>query len=137
MVEQARMHLEVLLPTERLIDEPVSKIIAEAENGEFCLLPRHIDFVAGLVPGILTFVDDNKNDRFVALDEGVLVKCGSDVSVSALNGVTGSDLGSMKALIEQRFQILDEQERKMRSALLRLEVGAVRGFRELRASFRG
>ena len=28
------------------------KLVAEAPNGAFCLLPRHVDFVAALVPGL-------------------------------------------------------------------------------------
>ena len=51
------MKLMVLLPTEVLIDEEARKITAEAQNGSFCLLPRHIDFVTALVPGILSFED--------------------------------------------------------------------------------
>ena len=44
------MHLTVLLPTEILLDAvDVSKIVAEAQDGFFCLLPRHVDFVAALV----------------------------------------------------------------------------------------
>ncbi|HBE49542.1 MAG TPA: F0F1 ATP synthase subunit epsilon, partial [Cyanobacteria bacterium UBA11369] len=50
------MKLKVLLPTKILLEEEVSKITAEAANGSFCLLPRHIDFVTALVPGILIFV---------------------------------------------------------------------------------
>ncbi len=46
------MRLKVLLPSQVLIDQEVSKIIAEAENGSFCLLPRHVDFSAALVPGL-------------------------------------------------------------------------------------
>ena len=42
------MHLKVLLPTRVLVDEAVSKVVAEAENGSFGLLPRHVDFVAAL-----------------------------------------------------------------------------------------
>ena len=49
------MRLKVMLPTERLVDEEVTKVIAEATNGSFCLLPRHIDFIAPLVPGLLQF----------------------------------------------------------------------------------
>jgi len=44
------MRLKVLLPTEVLMDVEVTKVSAEAENGSFCLLPRHIDFVAALAP---------------------------------------------------------------------------------------
>ncbi len=45
------MKLKVLLPTEIFINEEVEKVVAEADNGYFCLLPRHVDFVSALVPG--------------------------------------------------------------------------------------
>lgn len=132
-----RMHLQILLPTEVLVDEEVFKVIAEAENGEFCLLPRHIDFVASLVPGVLCFCSREGEDRFVAVDEGVLVKCGRDVYVSTLNGVVGTDLRELKKLVEEHFMELDEHERKVRSALARLEAGTLRGFWELQERFHG
>jgi len=49
------MNLKILLPTEILLDEEVTKVSAEAENGSFTLLPNHIDFVTAIVPGILFF----------------------------------------------------------------------------------
>ena len=45
------MRLRVILPGEVLIDEPVSRIVAEAPNGSFGLLPRQADFTAALVAG--------------------------------------------------------------------------------------
>ena len=124
------MHLQVLLPTRVLVDTRVPKVIAEAENGEFCLLPRHIDFVAALVPGILYFhVGDD--EHYAAIDAGILVKCGRDVFVSTPNGVEGTDLATLQALVAEHFLELDEHERKARTALGRLEAGALRGFREL------
>ena len=131
------MHLRILLPTEVLVDEPVIKIIAEAENGDFCLLPRHVDFVAALVPGILCFCAKEHEEDYAAVDEGVLVKCGRDVFVSTLNGVRHSDLDRLHTLVQERFLELDEHERKTRTALARLEAGTLRGFRELQEKFRG
>ncbi|RRQ22994.1 F0F1 ATP synthase subunit epsilon [Thiohalobacter thiocyanaticus] len=131
------MRLQVLLPTEVLVDTKVVKVIAEAENGAFCLLPRHVDFVAALVPGVLSFFTPTEEERFAALDEGVLVKCGRDVFVSAFDGVRGTDLGRLQALVEARFLELDEHERRTRTALARLEAGTLRGFRELQERFHG
>jgi F-type H+-transporting ATPase subunit epsilon len=131
------MHLKVLLPTEVLVDDDVVKVIADAENGSFCLLPRHIDFVAALVPGVLIYYTVNGEENFAAIDEGVLVKCGRDVSVSTLNGVRGANLERLQDLVEERFMVLDESERKARTALARLEAGTLRGFRELQERFRG
>ncbi|SFK43274.1 F-type H+-transporting ATPase subunit epsilon [Nitrosomonas aestuarii] len=125
------MRLQVLLPTEVLVDERVVKVIAEAENGSFCLLPRHIDFVSALVPGILSFYTSDGSECFAAVDEGILVKCDREVFISTLNGVRGSNLSHLQALIDERFLELDEHERKARTALARLEAGTLRSFREL------
>lgn len=125
------MHLKLLLPTEVLISEPVTKIIAEAVNGSFCLLPRHIDFVSSLVPGILSFTTANGEEIFVAVDEGTLVKCGEQVMVSTLNAVRGVDLAQLRLTVEERFMELDEHERVARTALARLEAGTIRRFIEL------
>lgn len=126
------MHLRVVLPTEVLVDDgDVTSIVAEAENGAFCLLPRHIDFVAALVPGVLCFTDADGREHFAAVDEATLVKCGDDVCVSTFNGVRGERLEELQELVEERFLDLDEHQRRARSALARLEAGALRGFREL------
>ena len=125
------MRIKVMLPTEILVDEVVSKIIAEAENGSFCLLPRHTDFVAALVPGLLTYVTEAGEERFLAVAEGTLVKCADDVLVSTHNAVQGTDLGQLKTAILERDRAADEHEFIARSALARLEAGVIRRFIEL------
>lgn len=125
------MRLKVLLPTEILIEKEVTKVIAEAENGSFCLLPRHIDFVAALVPGLLSYETDGGKEEFLAVDEGTLVKCGSEVLVSTRNAVIGPDLGMLKQMVEERFRVLDEQEKELQSALAKLEADFTRRFLEL------
>jgi F-type H+-transporting ATPase subunit epsilon len=122
------MRLQVLLPTEVLVDRVVSKVIAEAENGSFCLLPRHIDFVASLAPGILTFTDRDNRERYVGLAEGVLVKSGSDVFVSVEHGVEGDNLGELRDIVCQHFETIDERERQAVSAVAHLEASFVRRF---------
>lgn len=136
------MHLRVLLPTQVLLDRPVGRIVAEAENGSFGMLPHHIDFVAALVPGILVYVTGNGvtgdgvtgegEERYLGVDEGILVKCGAEVLVSTRNAVPGDDLESLRQTVRRRYLELDEHERSARSALARLEAGVVRRFIELR-----
>ena len=65
------MRLKVLLPTRVLLDEQVKKVVAEATTGSFGMLPRHIDFVAPLAPGLLSFVDAAGEEQFVAVDQGM------------------------------------------------------------------
>jgi F-type H+-transporting ATPase subunit epsilon len=125
------MRLKVLLPTEVLLDKEVTKVIAEAENGSFCLLPRHIDFVAALVPGLLSFTIDEDHEEFLAIDEGILVKCGAEVLVSTRTAVRGPDLGALRLTVEERFRHIDEREKQARAATARLEADLVRRFMEL------
>ena len=130
------MHLKVLLPTAVLVDETVSKVIAEAQDGAFCLLPKHVDFVAALVPGILQYWTQ-AGERFLAVDEGTLVKCGTQVLVSTRNAVAHRSLDALKATVSKEFHLLDEHERQARTALGRLEASAMRRFLELQERMHG
>ncbi len=122
------MQIKIYLPNEVLMDQPVMKITAEAVHGTFCLLPHHIDCLAVLVPGIVSLVTAQGDEFFVAVDEGILVKCGSDVRVSTRNAVKGTELSSLKQQVEQQFRRVDEQERLTRSALAQLEASLARYF---------
>ena len=131
-----QLQLKVLLPTRELVNVFVSKIVADAVNGSFCLLPRHIDFVTALVPGVLTYNDTQSREHFVGIDEGILVKCGQDVSVSTVNGVLGDSLGELRDQMKAHFAVLSEQERRSRAALARLEASTLRGFWDTREHLR-
>ena len=122
------MNLKVLIPNEVFLERQVNKVIAEAKNGSFCILPRHVDFVAALVPGLLCYVDQEGNEQFVAIDEGALVKCAADIMVSTRSAAGGGDLGELRRVVEEEFGVLDDRERLARSAAARLEAGLVRRF---------
>jgi F-type H+-transporting ATPase subunit epsilon len=122
------MRLKVLLPTRVLIDEEAAKVVAEARNGQFCLLPRHFDFVAPLVASVLTFARREGQAQYIGIDEGVLVKVGDEVLVSTRQAIRGRTLEEIEQRVEEEFRQLDEHERKSRSATAKLEAGLVRRF---------
>lgn len=126
------MILKILLPSEVLLQKEISKIIAEAENGSFCILPHHVDFTTSLVPSLFTFSTVEGQEEILAMDRGVLVKQGINVLVSARSAVRGLDLGRLKETVEQTFQALDEREKVARTAAAKLEADIVRRFMELR-----
>ncbi|KZL48255.1 F0F1 ATP synthase subunit epsilon [Nodularia spumigena CENA596] len=125
------MKLRVLLPTQILLDEITNKINAEAENGAFCILPHHIDFVTALVPGILSFDSQQGEEIFLAVDQGILVKCGAEVLVSIRNAIRGNNLETLQQTVETQFKTLNEREKMARSAAAKLEVGFIRGLVEM------
>ena len=124
------MRLRVFLPAKILIDREVSKVVAETENGSFGILPKHIDFVAALVPGILS-IQTAEGEEFLAIDEGILVKCASDVRISTRRAVPSNDLEMLRQTVEKEFKNLDERERKTRSILAKLEADFARRFMKM------
>ncbi|MEH2373436.1 F0F1 ATP synthase subunit epsilon [Nostoc sp.] len=127
----SEMRFKVVLPTKILMETAAIKVIAEAENGMFCLLPHHIDFVATLIPSLLSFVSPQGQEQFLAIDQGILIKHGDEVTVATQNAVEGSDLGMLKKTVEQEFHLIDEREKTARSVLEKLEVNTIRHFIEL------
>jgi F-type H+-transporting ATPase subunit epsilon len=122
------MRLKVILPAKILVDEEVSKVIAEAEDGSFCLLPRHADFVTSLAPGILIYEDPQGEESFLAVDLGILVKSGAEVLISTRNAVLGSSLQMLQKTVEAEYLQQDEQQRATSAAVARLEAAFMRRF---------
>ena len=123
------MTLKVLLPFQVFADKTgVSRIVAETCEGSFGLLPHRLDCVAALVPGILTYQTAAGGEVLMAVDEGVLVKTGLDVLVSVRRAKVGTDLGHLRAELEQEFLTLDEQEQNVRSVTEKMEAGLLLRF---------
>ena len=125
------MNLKVLLPFQVFAEKTgVSRIVAETHEGSFGLLPHRLDCVAALAPGILTYETETEGEVFVAVDEGVLIKTGTDVLVSVRNAIGGTDLGKLRQGVEREFLTLDEQERDLRSVMAKMESGFIRRLTE-------
>jgi F-type H+-transporting ATPase subunit epsilon len=125
------MNLKILLPYKIFAEKTgVSRIVARTSDGSFGLLPHRLDCVAALVPGILIFETEAEGEIYMAVDEGVLVKSGMDVLVSVRNAIGGTDLSKLHEAVGQEFLNLDDQEKKMRSVLAKLESGFIRRFAE-------
>lgn len=121
------MDLRVLLPFQVFAEKTgVSRIVAETRTGSFGLLPRRLDCVAALTPGILIYETEEEGEIYLAVDEGVLVKTGPSVNISVRRAVAGTDLGQLRDLVEREFLTLDEQEQSVRSAMAKLESGFMR-----------
>jgi F-type H+-transporting ATPase subunit epsilon len=128
-MQPARMHLKILLPFRIFAEKTgVSRIVAETHAGSFGLLPHRLDCVAALAPGILVYETEAEGEVCIAVDEGILVKTGTEVLVSVRNAIGGTDLGQLRAAVEQEFLELDEQEKSVRSVLAKLESGFIRRF---------
>ena len=125
------MKLKVLLPTGVLADEEVRKVSVEAVDGAMTLLDGHIDIATEIVPGVMTYEPSSGGEKFVAVAEGVLVKCGDELLVSTRKGVIGTQLGELRNLVEKQLAEADEHELTARTALNKIEATFVHRFIEL------
>ncbi len=123
------MHLKILLPFHIFTEKSdVSRMVAETPEGSFGILPHRLDGVAALTPGILTYETEVDGEVFVAVDEGVLVKTGSEVFVSVRRAIGGIDLKQLRDAVGKEFLTLNKHEQNARTVMAKLETGFLRRF---------
>jgi F-type H+-transporting ATPase subunit epsilon len=126
-MQPALMKLKVLQPFGIFIEKTsISRIVAETSQGSFGILPHRLDCVAALMPGILIYENEAEGEVYVAVDEGVLVKTGSEVFVSVRNAISGTDLSQLREAVEREFLNLNEREQSVRSVMAKMESGFIR-----------
>lgn len=126
-----KMTLRVWTPERLVLRAKADRIVAEAGNGFFGLLPRHIDYLAGLVPSLLMYSDDEE-EHFLAVDKGILVKCGFDVMISVRNAIGGDNLEALEAEVREKFLREDQKEEEISMAMDQLEADFIRRFVEMK-----
>lgn len=126
------MKLKILQPFAVFADiSNVMRIVVETEQGAFGLLPQRLDCVAVLVPGIMTYETQQQGEMFVAVNQGLLVKSGSQVLISVRYAFAGKELNELRDKIKQDFLNADAAAVRNQQALTKLETGFVRRFLSL------
>jgi F-type H+-transporting ATPase subunit epsilon len=121
------MNLRILLPAKIFAEiADVSRVVAETGEGSFGILPRRLDCVAVLCPGILLYENEREGETYIAVDEGILIKTGSQVLVSVRNAILGRDLAQLRSAVQQEFLTLNEHEKNLRTTLRKMESGLMR-----------
>jgi len=127
------MTLKILLPSKVFAyEKEVLSISAEALSGSFGLLPRRLDCVAALAPGILSYQLKTGNQVYLAIDQGILIKIGPSVVISVHNSIGGSDLKSLKVALRNQFIKINDQERSIRSVMAKMESSFLERFAKVR-----
>lgn len=123
------MRLKLILPYKTILDKEVDKITAPGSNGNFQILPKHIDGTWTLESGILSILSDKK--LYYAINQGVAVKEGDTVYISTFQAIAGDSLKELTNTVRESLNLLDERERKAREVLIRLETDTIRQFMEI------
>ena len=126
MQESDLITLKVLLPFGVFAEKTdILKVVADTNVGSFGILPHRLDCVAALTPGILFYESKGEGEVYIAVDQGILVKVGLSVLISASNAIAGKDLNQLKDAVEQQFLNLNQQEKNVRSLMVKMESGLI------------
>lgn len=128
------MKLVIALPHRIALTVTVDKVGGEGLHGSFTMLPRHLDHVVVLQPSILTYTTESGDERFVAVDGGILTKVGDEVRVSTVAAVPGDRLEDLERTVSETFRTLGERERDARAAQARIESHVMREMFEFEES---
>jgi F-type H+-transporting ATPase subunit epsilon len=74
-----------------------------------------------LVPGIFSYETDSVH--YLAVDEGILIKTGSQVLISVRNAIGGADLGKLGDAVKNEFLKIGESEKNVSYLASKLESG--------------
>jgi len=120
--------LKIFLPTGIFMEKTnITNVTAETTVGSFCLLPHRLDCIAVLRAGILTFDDDSKEKRYVAINEGLLIKSQNNVLISTRKAISSKNLEQLKNAVEEDFLKIDEQELIMKQAIAKMQSNFIQG----------
>ncbi len=116
------MNFKVLTPVGVALNTPVRQVDFEAPNGFFTLLPRHVDCVTTLKIGVTRYVKSDGKEAFIAVNQGVLVKKGNDVTLTTKLAVLDDNLSHLTQAIEQDFKEMEQQRKTANATMAKLEI---------------
>ena len=125
------MRVRLVIPGKTYLDEDMDKVTAPGKEGLFQILPKHIDMVSSLQPGILVLTKESK-DRYFAINEGVLVKEHNLIHISCFQVMEGASLDKLQETISDNFKILNEKEKRLKQILTKLEADTLIRFMEMK-----
>ncbi|MFC1820579.1 F0F1 ATP synthase subunit epsilon [Thermodesulfobacteriota bacterium] len=76
----AKLFLEVITPENVVASQEVDMVVAPGTDGEFGVLPSHINFLSGIIPGELRFDYNNKRE-FMSVTTGFAEVSNDKVSI--------------------------------------------------------
>ena len=118
------LRLTVHLPTKMVADVEVVEVRAEDETGSFGIRAGHEPFLTALTMGLVHYTTSAGEERWLAVDEGILLTDGKAVEVYTHDAQVARSPGEVQGLLGQEFAARHEEERDRRNAMAKMQVAA-------------
>ena len=130
-----KIKLEVATPSGIITSIEVDTVAAPGSEGEFGVLPGHINFLSGIVPGELRYSIGDKTE-YMSVDAGFAEVSNDRVSVLVDSAEISSDIDveRAKSAMERAKQRLDQRKDKSDIDFLRAESALKRSLSRIKVS---
>ncbi|MBN2418701.1 MAG: F0F1 ATP synthase subunit epsilon [Deltaproteobacteria bacterium] len=91
-----KLNLEVVTPAGIIADVEADIVVAPGSEGEFGVLPGHINFLSGIVPGELRYTNGDKTE-YMAISSGFAEVSNDKVSVLVDSGEISHEIDIERA----------------------------------------
>lgn len=120
------MQLEILTADGVVVQATIGALRAADASGQFGLRPGHEAFLTVLVPGVLIYRTVDGQERYVAVDGGVLLLEDDRVSVVTRDAVGAERLEEVCDAAAAMLAAREAAERTARAAFAELEASLLR-----------
>ena len=131
----ARLFLEVVTPEKVLVSQEVDLVMAPGTEGEFGILPGHIAFLSGIIPGELRF-DNGDKKEYMAVTFGFAEISNDRVSVLVDTAEKAGDIDIERAqkAMERAKARLEKESEKEDVDILRAEAALKRAVSRMKVA---
>ena len=131
----ARLFLEVVTPEKVVVSQEVDLVMAPGTEGEFGILPGHIAFLSGIIPGELRF-DNGDKKEYMAVTFGFAEISNDSVSVLVDTAEKAGDIDIERAqkAMERAKARLEKESEKEDIDILRAEAALKRAVSRMKVA---
>jgi F-type H+-transporting ATPase subunit epsilon len=131
----ARLFLEVVTPEKVVVSQEVDLVMAPGTEGEFGILPGHIAFLSGIIPGELRF-DNGDKKEYMAVTFGFAEISNDRVSVLVDTAEKAGDIDIERAqkAMERAKARLEKESEKEDTDILRAEAALKRAVSRMKVA---
>jgi F-type H+-transporting ATPase subunit epsilon len=130
-----KLLLEVVTPEGIITSQEADMVVAPGTEGEFGVLPGHINFLSGIVPGELRFTNENKTE-FMAVNSGFAEVSNDSVSVlvDSAEKATDIDVDRAQSALERAKKRLEKDRDTDNIDFIRAETALKRAVSRLKVA---
>lgn len=119
------INLKVYTPSKLFLSETINSITIQGREGNFTILPRHVDYITSFGDSIIIYKTLDKKLVYLGVNQGVLVKIGRELELSIFSGEQANSLEELKVKIKDLHDSISSflnKDKNLNNSLKLMEV---------------